>query len=153
MAHVLVLAFFVLIFGVFLGCRHPSTGPASVAPHRDLTPPATASIGQPFELRLGESVQVDSDDLTVLFDQVVADSRCPVGIDCVWEGDAVVQLRLDKAKNGTSFVQLHTSTSSPTDASYREYRVRLEKLTPRPRAEAKIEPREYVSTLIVEKPR
>ncbi|HEY3287339.1 MAG TPA: hypothetical protein VGJ96_09520 [Gemmatimonadaceae bacterium] len=52
---------------------------------RDTTEPA---LGENIDMRLGTSVQVPGDTLSVKFTDVTADSRCPTGVQCVWAGEA-----------------------------------------------------------------
>jgi hypothetical protein len=141
-----------LALGGFLGCRNLAS-PVGVESPSGATPLPVVSIGQPFDLRLGDSVWVDGNGLRIVFEGVSSDSRCPIDVQCIWEGDALVRLELDTGTNDTSRIELHTSARVSVEASFREYRVRLERLMPRPQAGVKIEPREYNATLLVTKPR
>ena len=51
-----------------------------------------ASAGE-VSVALGESASLDG--LPVAFQSITEDSRCPVGVDCVWEGRARVRLTVD----------------------------------------------------------
>jgi len=44
------------------------------------------------KIPLGDHVLLE--DYRIDFDKVVEDSRCPTGVDCVWEGRAVVGLTI-----------------------------------------------------------
>ena len=105
-------------------------------------------LDQSFDLRGGETASLSGGDLTVTFESVPADSRCPTNVTCVWAGDAIVQLRTrsDAAAEGRS--ELHTN-DGPKEAAYAGYRIVLKKLEPQPRDGTKLEPRDYVATLIV----
>ena len=52
---------------------------------------ATASFGEPVTLHAGQSAQF-ADGLTIAFNRVVSDSRCPVNVVCIQKGDVVVEL-------------------------------------------------------------
>lgn len=114
------------------------------------TSPAAArpvSLGEPFTLAPGETAQVEGAGLTVTFESVSADSRCPMDVTCVWEGDAVV---LVSARPATAVPrELHTSGRFTTEAEVGEYRVRLVALTPVPRQGASPAPGEYRATVVV----
>lgn len=60
--------------------------PGQVAPH----------LGDPFDLKCGQSTQLADAGLTLQFLAVEQDSRCPVGVTCAWEGQCVVTLSLAK---------------------------------------------------------
>ena len=70
---------FVLTALVALGACHGET----------LTPPPSEA-GAPFRLAIGETTTVAG--APVRFDSVASDSRCPEGVQCVWEGAASVRL-------------------------------------------------------------
>lgn len=55
-------------------------------------------FGEIITLKIGESVEVNGESLTIDFDNIVDDSRCPNGVDCIWEGQAEVNLLLNKTK-------------------------------------------------------
>ncbi len=42
---------------------------------------------------LGETATLDG--LSITFDAVVSDSRCPSDVECIWAGEATVTLRID----------------------------------------------------------
>jgi hypothetical protein len=47
-----------------------------------------------FELRYGQTAVLASGNLSVTFKSVLADSRCPSGVVCFWEGEATIGLRV-----------------------------------------------------------
>ncbi|HSH03886.1 MAG TPA: hypothetical protein VLL52_15325, partial [Anaerolineae bacterium] len=47
---------------------------------------------QPTKLGVGDTITLDGVDIT--FVEVTEDSRCPVGVTCVWEGQVGVKLTL-----------------------------------------------------------
>jgi hypothetical protein len=105
-------------------------------------------LDQSFDLRAGETASLSSGDLTVTFESVPADSRCPVNVTCVWAGDATVQLRARSDAAAEGRPELHTN-AGPQEAAYAGFRIVLQKLEPQPRDGTKLEPGDYVATLIV----
>lgn len=59
-------------------------------------------------LTVGERVTIAGHDLAITFREVAADSRCPVDVTCVWQGDAAVVLILESAGQRDT-VTLHTA--------------------------------------------
>ncbi len=108
-----------------------------------------ASLGQDFELRIGETVEIDGEPLVVTFERVVEDSRCPTNVTCVWAGDAVVRIRLQGAKAEAGTLDLHTQSDANREGGFERYRVRLVQLLPAPQDSGGIPPERYVATLIV----
>ncbi len=64
------------------GCSLFGLGDSSSAVNTDET----------FTLREGESVRLANANATLRFVDKMADSRCPLGVDCVWEGEVKVML-------------------------------------------------------------
>ncbi|MCO6491724.1 MAG: hypothetical protein J5I98_25135 [Phaeodactylibacter sp.] len=60
--------------------------------------PLDFQLGQSFELDFDETGHCTCCNLSVHFADVLEDSRCPSDVECVWEGQARVQLNLDLAE-------------------------------------------------------
>jgi hypothetical protein len=119
---------------------------------RDLPRPSQVPFGRPFELRAEASATL-ADGLTVTFDRVRSDSRCPMDVACITAGDAVVVVRLASQGGGQAERELHTNPGSAgtADASYQSYAIALVALTPYPRSDRPIRPEDYVAMLTVER--
>jgi len=48
----------------------------------------TVGIGETFTIGVGQSARIAEEDMTVNFNGVIGDSRCPQNVTCVWEGVA-----------------------------------------------------------------
>jgi hypothetical protein len=104
----------------------PSVGPA-------------AAINQPVELAPGQSTQFGA--LRLTFTGVTGDSRCPVDVTCVWEGDGVAKIELSQPTSDTETRELHTA--GPRSTTYGSYQVELVRLDPAPRSTQTIPPASY----------
>jgi hypothetical protein len=105
-----------------------------------------AVLGRPFTLEIGQSAEVANTNLTVRFLAVPADSRCPTDVQCVWSGNARVDLRtggVDRSLN---------SHEEPRATDVGEYRIELIGLAPQPKSTESIAPASYSATLIVTRP-
>ena len=114
---------------------------------RSPTRPSPLPLGQSFELRAGGSAILQS-GLTVTFERVESDSRCPMDALCVWAGDAIVMVSLSQAAGGQVQRELHTAPTG-SEASYLVYSIKLLALAPYPRSDRQIRPEDYAATLIV----
>ena len=101
----------VLCGGVIAGCAGNPTQPSQFA------------LGESFELRPGASAILQG-GLTITFDRVESDSRCPMDALCVWAGDAIVIVSLSRAADGRVQRELHTDPRA-SDASYLSYSITL----------------------------
>lgn len=117
-----------------------------------LTQPASsgkeAALGQEFELKFGQQVSIKREGLTVSFQAVAEDSRCPQGVECVWAGNGKVLLKLSKARKHSARMSLNTGVD-PKQDTYRGYDVKLVSLSPYPKKDVKIKKRDYVATLVI----
>ena len=123
---------------VAVGCAAWAAAPASVA------------LGERFELGAGESARIEGEDVAVELEAVVADSRCAVGVTCVWEGDAAVRVRLRVGSQPAELLELHTAGRAGGAAGAAHgFRVRLVGLEPYPVEGRATRPEAYRATLEV----
>ena len=106
--------------------------------------PAPGQAGEPFQLRVGAAATT-SDGLSIAFDRVASDSRCPIDANCVWAGDAVIVLKMSH-RSGRDDVELHTDAGRKR-ATFLSYTVELVALAPYPQASRPTAPTDYVATL------
>jgi len=114
------------------------------------TMPGQVPLGQSFELRAGTSATLQ-DGLTVAFETVRSDSRCPLDATCIWAGDAIVAVQLSQSGGNQAARELHVNPGvlGGSEASYLTYSFKLETLTPYPRSDRPIQPDDYVATFTV----
>ena len=129
------------------GCQSPGASEGAV-----VTEPASSlaevAVGEPFTLAPGDAARVTGTDLAVRFVGVDGDSRCPVDVTCVWEGDAAVVIETELGEARQSW-RLHTPGESvgPRTAGVGGLVLELVGLAPAPRSEAPIGPDAYRATL------
>ena len=110
--------------------------------------PNAVSPNQEFTLRPGKKVALRGTKLKIRFVSVLEDSRCPKGVQCVWQGNAKASLELSGINRKPLIMRLNTGID-PKEQQYSGYTVRLVKLTPEPKNGEKINAREYEATLVV----
>ena len=91
------------------------------------------AMGQDFQLNAGQAGRVNGTPITVTFRSAGADSRCPSNVQCVWAGDAVINLSLSSTTTGSREAALHT-TLDPKSFDYAGYRVKVVGLAPVPKS-------------------
>ncbi len=91
-----------------------------------------ADLGQEFNLRVGQSISISGENLSIEFDAVTSDSRSPLGAQTIWAGEAQIRLRVTR-ENVTSIVTLTEKglTSEFTQDSFIQYKFSF-KLLPYP---------------------
>jgi len=110
----------------------------------------TVVLGREFQLRPGQSTSVPGAGFALKFEKVENDSRCPVDVTCVWEGDAAVVVKLISPPAAEETKELHTSKGEgrPGELERNAFVIRLVKLTPVPRSTATIPPADYRATFV-----
>jgi hypothetical protein len=110
----------------------------------------TVEFGGDFELRNGETTQVGNEGLTLRFERVTRDGRCPIGDPCTSDvGDATVLVTVQQPPHEPAALKLHTHPGLSGEGRYRGYRVRLARLEPRPVGEQPVPLPQYRATFIV----
>jgi hypothetical protein len=104
-------------------------------------------LGREFTLAVGQSAVV-GDDVRLTLKSVTDDSRCPVDVTCVWEGDAKVSVEVITPSPRAEH-ELHTTGRESHEAKHGAYRVTLVKLEPAPRSTMTISSSDYRATLVV----
>lgn len=79
---------------------------------------------------------VNTQTVNVCFENVVSDSRCPEGGDCIWEGCGIVALKVTMGAE-THTIQLSTLLRKmpqipSIDTTINNVKIKLEDLTPYP---------------------
>jgi hypothetical protein len=102
----------------------------------------TVSPETDFTLRVKEWAQLDGTPLSVQVDTISEDSRCPSDVQCVWAGNARVQLRMRTATAGDAVMPVNTMLD-PRSASYGGRTVTLVGVEPQPRQGQPIRQEDY----------
>lgn len=115
-----------------------STSAAAAEPQRTRT----------FDIRVGQTVSLAGYRMRVTLARVAEDSRCPEGVQCVWQGNVRLALRLTSPGFRSRAVSLNTA-NEPTRVSYRGNTLRIVSVRPPKREGQNIPQRRYRVTLEV----
>ena len=107
-----------------------------------------ASPGVEFNLAVGKTATLSGSDYRITFNRVTDDSRCPVDVQCVWAGDARIELTVSRntVPSDTRSVSL---TSPNNEITVGDLRIRFVSLAPTPRQSEPPASRAYVARLLV----
>ena len=119
--------------------------------HNEVINPGTISFPVSVNLRAGESVRLPQIGLIARFDSVTSDSRCPLGVDCFWQGDGATRLSVFRDMDQAVTCTLHT-TLSPRLIEVGDLVIQLKELQPYPRQPGIIPPGAYLLTLDINRP-
>jgi hypothetical protein len=116
-----------------LGCDESPTGP-------------TIPLNRDFELGLGETAIIEDVSMSVRFNGVSNDSRCPADAFCILGGDALVHITAT-SRQSTREYDLHTGDMRPVQ--HEGVTIALVQLQPYPFSSRTIAPADYRATLKV----
>lgn len=106
-------------------------------------------LEEEFELGAGEAAIIDTSDYRVQFVEIRADSRCPEGVQCPWQGDAEVVLSVVRPEQDTLDLVVNIGTSADAHPIGGGYSLRVLQLRPPAREQERIPPDEYVVRLAI----
>jgi hypothetical protein len=122
-------------------------------PFQESGPAVTASVGDTLHLERGAVAEVGDRGFRVRFAGVDMDSRCPRGVDCVWEGDAEARILSSLDGGPWTAAVLHTHADSVRQVQHAGYVITLIDVEPYPTADdgdVKPIPQDrYVAVLVV----
>lgn len=117
-----------------LGCDESPTGP-------------TVPLNREFELGAGQSATIDDVSMSVRFNGVTNDSRCPGDAICILGGDALVHITATSSRSTRDY-ELHTGDMRPVQ--HEGVTIALVQLQPYPfSSRPPIVPSDYRATLKV----
>jgi len=143
-------------FLLFAGYSAPVV-PVTTAP---APPIKEVFMEEPFVLHVGQMAAVNEGSLTITFDGVVEDSRCPKDVFCAWSGRAMAALSVGAADKEAQMVEVGGFTDDDgslqpqgqisASAGVAGYTVELLAVTPYPaKADAPPAGKEYQVQLVV----
>ena len=86
--------------------------------------------------------------MTIKFDEVIGDSRCPQNVTCVWQGVASSRITINYQGTDYSIVLNMPGLTDKAEETFAHYTLTYN-LNPYPREGEKISPKEYRLTLTV----
>jgi len=135
------LCFTLLVVGA-TGCEDPTEpgqGP-------DL---ALLSVPREVVLKYGEEIRLKGYVLRFSFSEVLEDSRCPVNVTCIWEGNGKVVIGIAAGMGPTHALILNTGLE-PRSVVWNGIQVTLLELNPTPQAGPGIPSEDYTVRLKLE---
>ena len=108
----------------------------------------TAGVGEVFTIGINQSAQITGEDMTIKFDEVIGDSRCPQNVTCVWQGVASSRITINYQGTDYSIVLNMPGLTDKAEETFAHYTLTYN-LNPYPREGEKISPKEYRLTLTV----
>ena len=114
-------------------------------------PAQDAPSAREVKVKWGQEAVLEGDELRIKFASLVEDGRCPMDVECVWAGNAVIELKVSHPEHETRTMTLHTLDRRLRVGKYERYTIGLVALVPYPGLLTEVRPTDYVATLSVSK--
>lgn len=106
--------------------------------------------------KIRQQETLSDSEISIHFDEVTEDSRCPEDVYCFWEGNAKIKFTLTiKEDNVVIPFELYSTEMTPlqmkSDTILSDYRVEVISLFPYPEANERIPQASYTAEIRVEK--
>ena len=102
---------------------------------------------QQQKVQIHKQKRFSRSNLTVKFVSLVEDSRCPIGTNCIWAGNAKIKIEVSKGRSKKTF-EVNTNVG-PKGATYDGYQIELIDLKPVPANNVRINKNGYIATFAV----
>lgn len=110
-------------------------------------------LNELFTLQQGATACLKDSDLTINFHSVSGDSRCPVGVTCIWAGraDVVLTLKLGDKEQPATLASGDMGQGGTGQVVFEGYTIKLENVEPPKKEGETIEQKDYRAKLTVSK--
>jgi len=110
-----------------------------------------AELKEPFQLKIGQTALLESENLRVTFLEVTEDSRCPSDANCITAGR--VSILISVAVSGETpeefTLTISAGNEEPAEVAHNGFVIRLLLVEPYPSTTRPIDPSDYISTFII----
>ena len=112
---------------------------------------AAVPLGERFDLAVAESASIDGEGLDLTFDGVTRDNRCPKDVQCIVAGAATVVL-IAASDGERRELTLDVPPGGSASERLDGLEITVARVDPQPVAGRRIEPEDYVVTVVVARP-
>jgi len=150
--NVSVLLCILAVLSFTAGCANEppleTAGPPETTPGHLVPVEAELQLG--FWLPIGEEALIESEDLYIGFEEVIEDSRCPLNVECIWEGQASYAVRLTRQEVSDRIILTEAGLGGQGKATFLDYEITAS-LEPYPEDPDGIAPEDYRLRMSVQK--
>jgi hypothetical protein len=111
---------------------------------------AIAQKDMEISVKAGKTKCERSSRVSIRLVEVVEDSRCPVGVNCIWAGRAVVKVTATKSGEAPATFEL-ADNDEKSNVEFAGYRIHFKSLLPKPTADGEPKQEDYVAVFRLEK--
>ena len=108
--------------------------------------PRTESV----KVQIHQETKLVRSKLSIKFVELVEDSRCPTGVQCIWAGNGKIKVGIKRGSGAAKIFEMDTNGPN-NSVLYAGYKITLKSLTPHPAENIRINRNGYVAAFTVEK--
>lgn len=97
-----------------------------------------------------QTITNNDENISLRFSKLLREDRCPLSMECFWEGNAEVQFEFTGEDTESTF-SLNTFSGFTRDTTISDYRIRLIDLKPWPTSKEFIIPSQYRARVMIYK--
>ena len=139
-----LVPFLSLSFLLLLGCNSPSTY------NKIASADATEFLPDTIFIPYNQAVQIGETAMSLCFDTIFSDSRCPEDVNCIWAGAFEIGIELSD-QNEIHKLKLSTYPKGITDTILSGYSIKVVDLLPRPNTTIHYVKSDYRVRVVVDK--
>ena len=103
-----------------------------------------AQSSQSLKVQIKQQKKISRGNLTIHFAELIEDSRCPTDTNCIWAGNAKIQIKIRKASGAWKTFELNTGLE-PQAVIFEGYEIKLFDLDPKPATNIRINRNGYTA--------
>ena len=107
-------------------------------------------LNDPVSLHYNRLYNNGDYNISIVLDSVTQDSRCPLGVECIWAGNALARFIFIADNNSTKF-SLNTLASFRRDTTIAGFKIELLALKPYPEYPHPIKQEDYIAEIRITK--
>jgi hypothetical protein len=108
--------------------------------------PRTESV----KVQIHKETKLVRSKLSIKFVELVDDSRCPTGVQCIWAGNGKIKVSIKRTSGAAKIFEMDTNGPN-NSVLYAGYKITLTGLTPHPAENIRINRNGYVAAFTVQK--
>ncbi|MBK8900648.1 MAG: hypothetical protein IPM53_05680 [Anaerolineaceae bacterium] len=95
--------------------------------------PSPVQLDQSFTISINQPAQFAEKGLSLTFQDVLEDSRCPSNVQCAWAGQARISIRVSQTGQAPATLEMNTNPPLEQDVvTYGDFQIQLLALDPYP---------------------
>lgn len=120
------------------------------------------NLGQPFDLKEGQTATLAENGMTLRFGEISEDSRCPEAnpgtgkaVECFWSGQVTAVIEVNEGVRSGQMVKLtlpgSVNTKTTSKVMVGSYQLEVKQILPKKYLDVDIQPGDYAVTLVLTK--